>query len=81
MTVRNGMYGQVITWQGISPAPTPAEKDPGGGGLGGLWRTRSDRRSQDTLARHEITVHKMDFRRRRLQSGDHLAWTATAFAR
>jgi len=65
---------------GISPAPAPAGRDPGGGGLSGLWRVRSGHRSQDTLARHEITRPKT-LCRRRLQSGDHLAWTATAFAR
>jgi hypothetical protein len=42
------------------PQPKPLKslvlgRDPGGGGLSGLWQARSDHRSQDTLARHEIT--------------------------
>ncbi len=56
MTVRNGVYGQAHHMTtGISPAPAPAGRDPGSDGLSGLWRARSDHRSQDTLERHEIT--------------------------
>jgi hypothetical protein len=55
MTVRNGMYGQAHHFTtGISPAPGPAGRNPGSGGLSVLWRGRSGHLSQDTLARHEI---------------------------
>jgi len=48
------MYGQAHHMAtGISPAPPG--KDLCGGGLSGLRRARSGHRSQDTLARHEIT--------------------------
>jgi hypothetical protein len=56
ITVRNGTYGQAHHMAtGISPASAPAGRDPCGGGFSGLRRARSSHRSQDTLARHEIT--------------------------
>jgi len=39
----------------ISSEPPPAGRDPCGAGLSSLWRARSAHRSQNTLARHEIT--------------------------
>jgi len=48
------MYGQPHHMAtGISPAP--AGRDLRGDRLSGLRRARSGHRSQDTLARHEIT--------------------------
>jgi len=56
MTVRNSMYGQAHHFTtGISPAPAPAGRNPGSGGLSVLWWGHSGHRSQDTLVRHEIT--------------------------
>jgi len=81
MTVRNGMYGQAHHMTtGTSPAPDSSREGPSGDGLSDLRRARSDHRSQDTLGRHEITRPKTLCPQRRLQYGDYLARTATAFA-
>ena len=59
------------------PGSSP-ERPYDGGGLSGLGRARAGHRSQDTLARHEITPIRR-FADGASQSGDQPTWNAAAF--